>query len=75
MMVLGNFSLVAALLTWNFARHWAGAGQAGLAHQWAGGAGGVDAICGLFFGVSIGANLAALRLKRRCASGAIAQRG
>ena len=67
MMVLGNFSLVAALLLWNFARPWVGAAHAGLASEW------VDGISGLLFGVSIGANLTALRLKRRCGGGAVAQ--
>jgi hypothetical protein len=69
MMVLGNFSLVVALLTWSFSRHWPGAAHAGLASGW------VDGISGLFFGVSIGANLAALRLRRRCAASDIAQHG
>jgi hypothetical protein len=69
MMVLGNFSLVVALLTWGFVRPWAVAAHASFAHQW------IDGISGLFFGVSIGANLAALRLKRHCAGGATAQHG
>jgi hypothetical protein len=69
MMVLGNFSLVVALLTWSFSRHWPGAAHAGLASGW------VDGISGLFFGVSIGANLAALRLRRRCAASATTLQG
>lgn len=69
MMVLGNFSLVVALLTWSFVRPWAVAAHVSFAHQW------IDGITGLFFGVSIGANLAALRLRRRCAASDIAQHG
>ena len=69
MMVLGNFSLVVALLTWSFARHWPGVAHAGLASGW------IDGISGLFFGVSIGANLAALRLRRRCADSATTLQG
>jgi hypothetical protein len=53
--VLGNATLVVAIGVWNFARPAGGPGHAVL-----------DALCGLLFGISIGANLAALRLKRRC---------
>jgi hypothetical protein len=69
MMVLGNFSLVVALLTWSFVRPWAVAAHVSFAHQW------IDGISGLLFGVSIGANLAALRLRRRCATADVAQHG
>ena len=69
MMVLGNFSLVVALLTWSFVRPWAVASHASFAHQW------IDGISGLLFGVSIGANLAALRLRRRCAASATTLQG
>jgi uncharacterized membrane protein HdeD (DUF308 family) len=58
MMVLGNFSLVAALLLWNFVRPIAGA-RPGLTIAW------LDGASGLFFGVSIGANLSAIRCARR----------
>jgi hypothetical protein len=58
MMVVGNFSLVAALLLWNFGRPYAGA------HAWPAGPW-LDSACGLFFGISIGANLAAVRCARR----------
>ncbi len=58
MMILGNFSLVAALLLWNFARPYAGA------HAWPMQAW-IDGIAGLFFGISIGANLSAIRCARR----------
>ena len=58
MMVLGNFSLVAALLLWNFGRSYAAA-HAWPAREW------IDAVCGLFFGISIGANLSAVRCARR----------
>jgi hypothetical protein len=63
-MALGNFSLVAAILIWNFSRQ-----SAGAANGW------IDGISGLFFGVSIGSNLMALRLSRRCGPGAAPQRG
>jgi len=59
MMVIGNFSLVIALLVWAFARHLA-AGAHPAAHAW------IDAICGLFFGISIGSNLMAVRRSRCC---------
>jgi len=61
MMVLGNFSLVAALLLWNFARPSGAMAHALAAHIW------IDALCGLLFGVSIGSNLMAVRA-RRCRS-------
>lgn len=55
----GNLSLAIALVLWNFAR------PAGVAsHAW------LDAICGLFFGISIGANLTAIRRAGRCRTGA-----
>jgi hypothetical protein len=54
-MVIGNFSLVAALLLWNFARHDSSPQQAWL-----------HALCGLMFGLSIGANLSAIVLGKRC---------
>jgi hypothetical protein len=55
LMVAGNFSLAAALLLFSFAHPAAGAARA-----W------FDGLCGLLFGVSIGANLMAIRLRRRC---------
>ena len=57
MMVIGNFSLVAAILCWHFLRP-----TAVTARAW------IDAFDGLLFGISIGANLFALRRSRRCAS-------
>lgn len=54
LMIFGNLSLVAALLLWNFVR------LNGHSHQsW------LDALCGLLFGLSIGANFSALRCARR----------
>ena len=55
MMILGNFSLVAALLLWNFNRH-----NDSPAQLW------LHAFCGLLFGISIGANLSGLLIARRC---------
>jgi hypothetical protein len=58
MMILGNFSLVAALLLWNFAR------PSGVAPRvW------IDGVSGLLFGISIGANLGAVLRARRCRVG------
>jgi hypothetical protein len=58
MRVIGNFSLVVALLVWALPRRFA-AGHPN-AHAW------IDAICGLFFGISIGSNLMAAWRSRRC---------
>jgi hypothetical protein len=52
--VMGNLSLAAGLIWWNFAR------PAGPYKNW------LDAACGLLMGISIGANLFALRGARRC---------
>ncbi|MGA9061551.1 MAG: hypothetical protein WB341_07785 [Terracidiphilus sp.] len=57
MMVIGNFSLVAAILCWHFLRPSGVAAQA-----W------FDGFDGLLFGISIGANLTAIYRARRCAS-------
>jgi hypothetical protein len=54
MMAVGNFSLVAGLLLWNF-RSYIPAGP-----DW------LHPVCGLLFGLSIGINLFGLRLARRC---------
>ena len=59
-MVGGNFSLVLALLLWSFARPAHDAG-----HAW------IDGLCGLLFGISIGANLTAIRLRRRCRANSV----
>ncbi len=61
MMILGNFSLVGALLLWNFARPSGAVAHSAATHAW------LDALCGLLFGVSIGSNLMAVRA-RRCRS-------
>lgn len=55
LMVIGNLSLIAALLFWYFAR------SSGVAARWW-----VDGLSGLLFGISIGANLVALRCGRKC---------
>lgn len=57
MMVIGNFSLVAAILCGHLLCPTGVAARA-----W------IDAFDGLLFGISIGANLFALRRSRRCAS-------
>ena len=60
MMVLGNLSLVAAFLIWNFARFSTAAPHSVAWRAW------MDGLSGLFFGIAIGANLAALLRQRRC---------
>jgi hypothetical protein len=55
MMVIGNFSLVAAIVFWQFVRPAHGPWR-----EW------VDGLSGLLFGISIGVNLFALRRARRC---------
>ena len=61
MMVIGNLSLVAGLLIWSFARHSTAATHFSATQAW------IDGLGGLFLGISIGANLAALmRQRRRC---------
>jgi hypothetical protein len=55
MMILGNFALAAALLLGSMARAHTGAHPHPL----------IDGVSGLFFGVSIGANLMAVRCARR----------
>ena len=55
MMIIGNFSLVAALIFWNFTRR-----SDNPAQLW------LHAISGLLFGISIGANLSGLLIVRRC---------
>ena len=57
MMVIGNFSLAAAVVVLNLTRH---AGSA--PHAW------LDEISGLLLGLSIGCNLVATRRARRCVS-------
>ncbi len=59
MMVLGNLSLVVALLLWSFVRPNVPASHALTAHAW------LDPLAGLFFGISIGSNLMAIRHGRR----------
>jgi hypothetical protein len=56
LMVIGNLSLVAALLFWQFARP-----SGATAREWS------DGLCGLLAGLSIGINLWAVR--RRCSTG------
>lgn len=58
MIVIGNFSLAAAVLSLNFTRHYAAAHPPAAA--W------LDGLSGLLFGISIGANLFAVRRARRC---------
>ncbi len=53
MFVAANLSLVAALLSWYFLRHGAGA------HIW------IDGVIGVLFGLSIGMNLTAVWRIRR----------
>jgi hypothetical protein len=55
LMIVGNLSLAAALILWNFTRHGTGLPHAAL-----------DGLYGLLMGISIGANLTALRRARRC---------
>ncbi len=55
MIAIGNIFLAIAFCVWNFTRSAAGA-----RHAW------LDALCGLLFGISIGINLFALRIARRC---------
>jgi hypothetical protein len=57
LIVIGNLSLMAALLFWQFARP-----SGATAREWS------DGLCGLLFGISIGINLLVLRSGRRCAS-------
>jgi hypothetical protein len=57
MMILGNFSLVVALLLWTFARPCAGTHSWPI-QPW------IDGVSGLLFGISIGANLSAIRCAR-----------
>lgn len=57
MMAIGNFSLAAGVLAWNFTRHTGNA-----PHAW------LDGITGLFFGLSIGINLWVIR-RGRCSAG------
>jgi hypothetical protein len=57
MMVIANFSLVAGVLLLDLARHLPRPTP-----------GWLDALTGLFFGLSIAANLFAARRARRCAS-------
>lgn len=60
MMVIGNLSLVAGLLIWNFVRHSTAATHFSATQSW------IDGLGGLFLGISIGVNLAALLRQRRC---------
>jgi len=53
-MIVGNFSLAAGLILWNFTRHGSGS------QPW------FHALYGLLIGISIGANLSAIRCARRC---------
>jgi len=62
MMVLGNFSLAAAVLSLNLTRHYAAA------HPHASAS--LDGITGLFFGLSIGVNLFVVARARRCRAAA-----
>jgi hypothetical protein len=57
MMAVGNFSLAAAVLALNFARHTGNA-----AHGW------LDGISGFLFGLSIGISFCVARRARRCVS-------
>lgn len=60
MMLVGNLSLVAAFLIWNFTRFSGAAGHSSALHAW------LDGFSGLFFGISIATNLGALLRQRRC---------
>jgi hypothetical protein len=60
MMIFGNLSLAAAIMIWNFTSH-----GGNPLHVW------LHALCGLLFGISIGANLSGLLLIRRCRAGSM----
>jgi hypothetical protein len=67
LMVLGNFSLVAGVAMLNFMRHDFGQHPAAV-QSW------LDGLTGLFFGISIGANLMAVRCARMRSAAAPVQR-
>jgi len=60
LMIFGTLALVAALLLWAFVRSSSTLAHSLAPHSW------IDALSGLLFGLSIGANLTAIMRTRRC---------